>query len=300
MSSRRGRLPRAVSVVPPARSKLPSSIRLRIQSLALFLGVAVLTVGGSAGGQAAAPTSWGADGGQVSIKLDVPAGLAPLADDALPKLELDGIQGAKTTIRRGVSRRGSEFRVLGLCVEASSSMWAPDLEATIFDRLNDTIKQELERRGSVDKFEPSAPVSVPPRFESNLAAEVAMVEKGKARPLDGNAIPKVNVLAKSTLGFVGAEPSLVLCSVVCAEPVGDAPTCAPLLATTSFQGQFVPAPSPSLVGRVIGSFARAPFSSLGLVFGLSMMAVGAVVVAWPPRKGRAQPREEAAEDDEDA
>jgi hypothetical protein len=270
----------------------------RLRCLLVAAAGCLLPAGADA--QTAAPTSWGSEGGHVSIKLDVPPGLAPLGDDALPKLELDGIQGAKTTLRRGVSRPGSEFRVLGLCVEASSSMWAPDLEATVFDRLHDTIKQELERRGSVDKFESSAPVSLPPRFESSLSADVAMIEKGKARPLDGNAIPKVKVLAKSTLGFVGSEPALLVCSVVCAEPVGDAPACASLLASTQFNGTFVPAPSPSLAGRVIGSFARAPFSSLGLVFGLSLMGFGAVVVAWPPRKSAGKPVDDLSEEDDQA
>lgn len=271
----------------PPRGTGTCTASLRSAVLLSVVCAAALSVPTRAEGQAAAPTSWGSDGGQVSLKLDVPPGLTPLADDALPQLDLGGIQGAKTTLRRGLSRPGTEFRVLGLCIEASSSMWAPDLESTIFDRLNDTIKQELERRGSIDKFEPSAPVSVPPRFESSLSADVALVEKGKARPLDGTVIPHVKVQAKSTLAFAGGEPSLVVCSVVCAEPSTEAPTCAGLLAKAKFEGAFVPAPSPSLAGRVVGAFARAPFSAAGLVFGLSMMAVGAVVIAWPPRHRRA-------------
>lgn len=230
------------------------------------------------------PTSWGSEGGAVSIKMNAPAGLVALPEDSLPQLQLDGVPGGKTILRRGVGKPGAEQRVMALCVQASSSMWAPDLEATVFDRLHDTIKQELERKGSVDRFDPGRPLAVPPRFEASLGADVAVFERGKPRPLDTSLVPRVRVAARSSLGFAGKDADLVVCSVVCSELATDVPGCGAVLSSTSFVGSFVPAPTPSVGARVAGSFLRAPLSTLGLIVGLACFGLGAVVAAWPPRR----------------
>lgn len=240
-----------------------------------------------AGPAAAEPLAWPATENVVTVKLVAPSGLSPLPDDALPRMELDGVPDGKTVLRRGVHRPGTELRIMGLCVQTSSSMWAPDLEATVFDRLHDTVKHELERKGAVDRFSPGRPVPVPPRFESALEAEIAVMDRSKPRPLDASQVPKVRVLGRSTLGFVGKSESMLVCAVVCAEPATDAPQCQAVLASTVFEAAFVPAPSPSLAGRLLSAFARSPGYSSGLVVGLSLFFLGAVMAAWPPSRQRA-------------
>lgn len=238
------------------------------------------------GPAAAEPLVWPAAGNVVIVKLVAPSGLAPLPDDALPTMELDGVPEGKTVLRRGVHRPGTELRLMGLCVQTSSSMWAPDLEATVFDRLHDTVRHELERKGAVDRFSPGRPVPVPPRFEAALEADVAVMDRSKPRPLDASQVPKVRVLGRSTLGFVGNNASMLVCGVVCAEPATDAPQCQTVLASTVFEGAFVPPPSPALVGRVVAAFVRSPGYSSALVTGLSLLFLGALIAAWPPSRQR--------------
>lgn len=267
--------------------------------LGASLAFAALLSSGLGEGQGTTPTAWGSEGNAVTIKVNTPAGSAALPDDALPQMQLDGVPGGKTILRRGVGKAGSESRIIALCVQASSGMWAPDLEATVFDRLNDTVKQELERKGSVDRFEPSKPQAVPPRFEATLQADLAVYDRSKPRPLDPNLVPKVRVAARSTLGFVGGDANLVVCSVICSELSSDAPHCASTLAGTNFVASFVPAPSPSIVARILGSFARAPLASSGFAVGLFCALLGLLLAAWPPRKAAAATEPKAPTDDDE-
>lgn len=253
----------------------------------------------SSAGQGTTPTAWGSEGNAVTVKLNAPAGLAALPDEALPQMQLDGVPGGKTILRRGVGKTGSENKIIALCVQASSGMWAPDLEATVFDRLNDTVKQELERRGSVDRFEPSKPQAVPPRFEATLQADLAVYDRSKPRPLDPTLAPKVRVAGRSSLGFAGSDANLVVCSVICSELAAEPPQCAATLASTTFVASFVPAPSPSIVARIVGSFARAPLASSGFSLGLLLLLFGLLVAAWPPRRSAAVTEPSTGTDDDE-
>jgi hypothetical protein len=237
----------------------------------------------------------------VVLKLAAPAAAREEPEDALPPLDVSAVPGARVTVKRGLSGDGLALRVA--CVVAPSDRWAPGLEELVLGRATGLVTASLGV--TVDRWEGGPILTSGARFEQRVA---------------GRTGDRETAAIAHTLGFVGPDHDVVLCSIGCAMRAGDrdagagegapaAGTTAPASVTTSdpgprdvqprspetlrvscdevlgassIEGPLEGPPPPSMLVRTVLLAASRPYEA-GAIVALASVVVVAVLLAKRPR-----------------
>ncbi|MRG94862.1 hypothetical protein [Polyangium spumosum] len=205
-------------------------------------------------------------GGAV-VRFDVPAGAAEERAEALPRIEVSSLKGARVSLRRGfVDEVGLRLRVA--CVEAPSDRFAPGLEEVVFGMATHLARGAASEGVALERWDAEGITRHDGRFEQALTGRGA---RGDA---------PVTFRGRHVLGFEGAAREAVLCTFVCEEPrTGE--RCGELVAKAEL-GSLVPPPPPSLLVRSILMAAERPRDAALLGAGIGVLFV-VVLLARRPR-----------------
>ncbi len=212
----------------------------------------------------------------VVLRLAAPAGAHEEPEGALPPIDVSAVPGARVVVKQGLSGDGVAVRVA--CVVAPSDRWAPGLEDLVLGRATGLATASLGV--TVDRWEAGPIRTSGARFEQRVA--------GRTGDREGAVIAH-------TLGFVGPDHDVVLCSIGCALR-GDAPGagaragagegvpagCEAVLAASSIEGPLEGPPPPSMLVRTVLLAAERPHEA-GAIVALASAVVIAVLLARRPR-----------------
>lgn len=217
--------------------------------------------------------------GGVKVDFLVPGGATPLDPKVLPQVEKDlgSVPGAKVSAQKGFARAGEHGdSVVVTCVTAPADNWTPELEPAVFDKIGEAMRVELAKRATWDRFAVSPPVADGKVQYAPLGGEGTR-EKAAA----GH---RAFVDGRVALGFYDdAGPKALVCVAVCEETTSPASRACPKLgASLRFSGALVDPPKPSAGARAVAAVARRPLAGAGLLVGLTLMAVGVVLLAKKP------------------
>ena len=199
----------------------------------------------------------------------MPEGAIEEPTASLPRLDLPPIAGAEVASRRGWTAEGG-LTLRGACVRAPSDRWAPGVEEIVLGRAT------AMARGAV-----------PAELDRWSAGEIRTAGDRFEQKLDGTgaaAGTRIEAAGRHILGFVGPEPRVFLCTVVCAEPEGGH-RCAGLVDGAEPFGSFAPAPPPSLSTRAILLAAEHPAAAVAISGALTLAAI-TLILARRPRPRR--------------
>ena len=190
----------------------------------------------------------------VTLRLAVPEGARDEAESALPAIDVSAVPGAKVTVRVGA--RSGATTVRAACVTAPSDRWAPGVEELVLGRATGLAIAGLG--AAVERWEPSAITSEGGRFEQRVT--------GRARDREA-------AIVRHTLGFVGEDHDVLLCSVGCAGA-----GCEEVVARSELTGELVGPPPPSALVRAVLLAAERPYEA-GAGAAVAAAAVVAALVA---------------------
>lgn len=190
----------------------------------------------------------------VTLRLAVPEGARDEAESALPAIDVSAVPGAKVTVRVGATSGATTVRAA--CVTAPSDRWAPGVEELVLGRATGLAIAGLG--ATVDRWEPSAITSEGGRFEQRVT---------------GRAGDREAAIVRHTLGFVGEDHDVLLCSVGCAGA-----RCEEVLAGSELTGELVGPPPPSALVRAVLLAAERPYEA-GAGAAVAAAAVVAALVA---------------------
>jgi hypothetical protein len=203
---------------------------------------------------------------ELGFRFSAPSGLSPVAEGALPSIDVSRLPGARVVTRLGWSDgaepRESRTELFVLCAEAPSDRFAPGLEEMIFSYASSFARKQLEPTG-LTLWHGRAPTSAEARYAQRVSAE------GTRRA------ELVHVL-----GFVGPDHDAALCTLACVEPK-EARVCDGLVDGATPVGAFVEAPPPNLIASAILGAAESPRTTLALVLLLAFAITFALVVKRP-------------------
>lgn len=211
---------------------------------------------------------------EVRLRLALPEGAVEETERALPAVDLASVPGATITLRRGFTGAGG-LRTRALCVRAPSDRWAPGVEELVLGRASALAAGALG--GQVERFVGDAITPLGPRFEQRFEGAVLSPDGGH-----------LSAVGRHTLGFVGEARDVVLCSLLCIEPVSPfAPSekggrCGPLIDASGVEGAFTEMPPPSALVRAILLAAERPREAM-IAGGLLALASVAWILAKRPR-----------------
>lgn len=187
--------------------------------------------------------------------------------EALPRFEVSGVPGARASLRVGfVSTDG--LRLRAACVEAPSDRWAPGIEEIVLGVATGVLRRALGEELAIERLDAEAIVARGDVFAQALSG-VGL--RGQTR---------VSITGKHLLGFEGASPEVVLCSVSCEEPLSGL-ACAGLV-TKAEVSPLVAAPPPSLLVRALLLSAEHPREVFSVLFFAVCLGV-ALLLARRPR-----------------
>lgn len=203
---------------------------------------------------------------ELGFRFSAPTGLSPVAEGALPSIDVSRFPGARVVTRLGWSDGAEPLpartELFVLCAQAPSDRFAPGLEELVFSYASSFARRHLEPTG-LDVWRGHAPTAADGRYAQRVSAE------GTRRA------ELVHVL-----GFVGAQHDAALCTLACVEPSASR-VCDGVVASTSPVGDFVAAPPPNLVASVILEAAESPRAALALGALLALAITFALVVKRP-------------------
>ncbi|TKD13222.1 hypothetical protein [Polyangium fumosum] len=205
--------------------------------------------------------------GGAIVRFGVPAGAVEERAEALPRIEVSSLKGARVGLRAGfVDEAGLRLRVA--CVEAPSDRFAPGVEEIVLGMATSIARGAASDGITLDRWDAEGITRHEGRFEQALTGQGTRGE----RP--------VTLRGWHVLGFEGAASEAVLCTFVCEEPrAGE--RCAALVANAELTS-LVPPPPPSLLVRTILMAAERPREAALLGLGIGVLLV-AVLLARRPR-----------------
>jgi hypothetical protein len=166
--------------------------------------------------------------------------------------------------------------VIAVCVSAPAAQWIPEVESTVLEKLNETVRAELGKITAVDRFTPGRAEEIGDRTEQTYSGQGTVGGRLQAH-LDGRHV----------IAFAGDPPDVLVCTLACQEVTApSARVCPSVVATMRLDGPFVPAPSPSTLARLGFAAVRRPVPAVGALVGLFMSIAGLLVAVWPAKKAR--------------
>lgn len=226
----------------------------------------------------------------LAVSVAPPAGWSPIDDANLPEIDVSAFDGATVSLRAGWAhtiadaRSPHDDRLVVVCATASADDYAPGLETAIFERMNDVVRAELGKQASVERLETYPIEARGARFEQRFSArgEVgAGLRDGKVRV--GEEAPDavkpalMRADGRHVVGFAGEPASMAACSTVCVEADAGEGSCAPALASLTFEGPFGPPPTPKLLARALAAAVTTPLAAAGVLFGAITTAAGLLI-----------------------
>jgi hypothetical protein len=208
----------------------------------------------------------------VRLSVAVSAGSVEEAEGALPAIDVSAVPGARVVLRRGFASEAVVVRAA--CVTAPSDRWAPGLEELVLGRATGVGTAALG--AAVERWEAGAiEQPAPGRF---------------AQALVGRAAGREVARMQHTLGFVGEQHEVLLCTVACAERGSDAgragaagvPACQELVGQAGVEGAFAGPPPPSALVRAVLFAAEQPYETAAGV-AVVCVVVAAALLARRPR-----------------
>ncbi|MFO0592215.1 MAG: hypothetical protein U0441_32020 [Polyangiaceae bacterium] len=206
----------------------------------------------------------------VVARVAIPAGAQEEAADKLPAIDVSAVPGARVTLRRGFSTDAVTVRAA--CVTAPSDRWAPGLEELVLGRATGLAIAGLGV--TVDRWETGPLRTSGARMEQRVAGRTGDREVASIA---------------HTLGFVGDDHDVVLCSIGCAARGDPAiARCDELLAASAIEGALSGPPPPSLLVRSALSIADRPREAATIVAILGAVAAAVIIARRPrvPRRAR--------------
>ncbi len=208
----------------------------------------------------------------VTMRLATPADAREEAEASLPSFDVSAVPGARVVVRRGFASEAITVRAA--CVIAPSDRWAPGLEELVLGRASGIAQASVGV--PVERWEAGSIVSAGARFEQRVIGRT-----------EGREVAAI----AHTLGFVGEEHEVLLCSLACAsrttqrgagEEVGGgghgavdaSPSCEGVLASSALKGPLAGPPPLSLLVRAVLFSAERPYE-----VGTGLAVVGALVIA---------------------
>jgi hypothetical protein len=204
-----------------------------------------------------------------------------IADEKLPVIDLSEVPDGKLELRKGLSvdPSGPWVKLVAVCAVGEGSSWFSGMEAAIFEKLNQTAKDQFQQLGSVSDYQETIITEKDKQFSQNFSVKI--------RPNEGvKGIPntKVEAVGVHMLGFVGEKSGVLTCSVICSEVVvGSGRKCPNVVKSVAWKGELKSIPSPSFLHQTMYNAQRRPgatgsciFGGLFLLFGLLMVVVGVV------------------------
>lgn len=207
----------------------------------------------------------------VVARIAAPSGSLEEAADGLPAIDVSAVPGARVTLRRGF--RSDEITVRAACVTAPSDRWAPGVEELVLGRATGLAIASLG--APVERWE-----TQPLRTEGGRMEQLVVGRSGDR---------EVAAIAH-TLGFVGPDHEVMLCSIGCSvrgDAAGRSP-CDEVLRGSAIEGPFVGAPPPSMLVRAALFAAESPHEAGAILALVAALAVAWIVVTRPrvPRRAR--------------
>ncbi|MFO0661530.1 MAG: hypothetical protein U0165_17115 [Polyangiaceae bacterium] len=248
------------------------ALTMVIASATTLSGVAMAVDPASSG----APTGngWAISETSNSIKVPVPPNAKPEKEEKLPTIDISMVAGLKVLLRRGVAWGTPEEieqghnRVLAVCARAPSSAWSPGAEELVFSKMNEMIRDELQKRGPVDG-------GVQEGLNEETARGYYQVAKSHTQATTSK--PGLSVEARHMIAFVGEKSDVLACTAVCSEKTSDNGFCSQVSAQASIEGPVMSPPKGSFGARLSVGLARHPVGAVGVVVGALMMFAGLVV-----------------------
>ncbi|WP_235880353.1 hypothetical protein [Polyangium aurulentum] len=207
-------------------------------------------------------------GARVTIPLPQDATEQPA--DALPRIEVGGLPGARVALRRGFEVEGG-LVVRVACVEAPSDRWAPGVEELALGVASGLARGAVAKEVALERWDAAPIVKTDHRFEQRI--EGAGVRRDVEVALRGRHL----------LGFAGEAREAVLCTVVCDEP-SDGARCGALVDGTEMSSLVEPPPPSALVKGILLAAERP--REAGLVGALVCLGVVSLILARRPRPRR--------------
>lgn len=205
--------------------------------------------------------------GGAIVRFGVPAGAAEERVEALPRIEVSSLRGARVGLRRGfVDEAGVRLRVA--CVEAPSDRFAPGVEEIVLGMATSIARGAASDGITLERWDAEGITRHEGRFEQVLTGQGARGD----RP--------VVLRGRHVLGFEGAASEAVLCTFVCEEPRTNE-RCGALVDSAELVS-LVPPPPPSLFVRTILMAAERPRDAALLGMGIGLVCV-VVLLARRPR-----------------
>jgi len=237
----------------------------------------------------------------VTMRLATPADAREEAEASLPSFDVSAVPGARVVVRRGFA--SDAMTVRAACVIAPSDRWAPGLEELVLGRATGVAQASVGV--PVERWEAGSIVSAGARFEQRVIGRT-----------EGREVAAI----AHTLGFVGAEHEVLLCSLACASrgegaraasAGGHTPdvararadatgsprgaegvtesagaSCENVLGSSVIEGPLAGPPPPSLLVRAVLGSAERPYEAGGVVAALSVIVIAVLLVTRPRVPGR--------------
>jgi len=205
--------------------------------------------------------------GGAALRLSLPLGLRAEPVEALPRLEVGGLPGARVALRMGFVGEDA-LRVRVACVEAPSDRWAPGLEEVVLGLATSLARKAASEDVAIERLDIAPIKAIESRFEQGFSG--AGTRAGGRVALEG----------KHVLGFEGEAQGAVLCTVFCEEArVGE--RCGAIVERSEIFPLVGP-PPPSFFVRAVLYAAEQPLHAAA-AFGLVGLALVAVLLARRPR-----------------
>jgi hypothetical protein len=205
--------------------------------------------------------------GGARITLPLPESATEQPADALPRIEVGGLPGARVALRRGFEAEGGLVVRLA-CVEAPSDRWAPGVEELALGMATHLARTAVAKEVALDRWDMAPIVSTNHRFEQRIEGA------GQRRDV------KVLLRGRHLLGFAGEAREAVLCTVVCDEP-SEGARCGALVDATELSSLVAPPPPSALVQGIL--FAAERPREAGFAFALVCVGVVSLILARRPR-----------------
>lgn len=231
-----------------------------------------------------------------SIKVPVPPGARPEKDEKLPTIDISMVAGLKVLLRRGVvwgtAEEGElgQNRVIAVCARAPAAAWSPGAEDLVFSKMNEMIREELQKRGPVDGGVQEGANEETPR---------GFYQVSKTHTTATSSKPGLSVEARHMLAFIGEKSDVLACTAVCTEKTSDASFCATVSSQASIEGPVMSPPKGSFGARLSVGLVRHPIAAAGLAIGVLMMLAGVVVFGLALRSPATAPVHNEPGDDEE-
>lgn len=175
-----------------------------------------------------------------------------------PTLDVSRLPGASVVASSGVTR-GELTAQLG-CVRGPSDRWAPGLEDVLFEKATWFVLRTFAMEG------------VPLRGEDGRDTRDGTLSRAYVGERDGRSIRLVH-----SLGFVGEDRDVLLCTVACLEGPSATTSCGPVTDSFAINGGVQTPPAPHVALRLVFAGIEHPKTALLVMFVLFLVASALVL-----------------------